>query len=85
MKGSKQCPKCNSLRVGLLQGVVETNIILEPGSDAGLSHPGKEIHRDAYICGACGYYETYVRTEDMSVLDDYPDFKWLDGEGGPYL
>ena len=83
MKNETRCPKCGSLRIGRLQGVVETNLVID-GPDAGLSHPGQDILRDAYICGQCGYYETYVRTEDLALLENYPDFSWLGGQEGPF-
>jgi predicted nucleic-acid-binding Zn-ribbon protein len=87
MKKSKQCPKCESLRVGILRGVREDKL-LYPKSDGTYSgSTAADIDRDAFICTECGYYESYVRHFDSVLWDELYDFQWMNPKpqpDGPY-
>jgi predicted nucleic-acid-binding Zn-ribbon protein len=95
MKASKQCPKCDSLKVGYLEQVLDA---VDPGTRGhkpaivgktpvetkffgttieGVADAGE---LEAYICTACGYYETYVKQPASVPFDKLDGFHWLNAE-----
>ena len=95
MKASKQCPKCDSLRVGYLEKVIDR------GKDA--SEKDAVVGRtelegwfggcdfvgelEAYVCADCGYFEQYVKSPEDVPYDKLQGFHWLNpeaAEAGPY-
>lgn len=86
MKLRRQCPKCQSPRVGYLETILD-----QQGDGAGSSQKiGKVSEKlmafrvktaagetEAYICADCGYYETYIKNPDTISWDDMDKFHWL--------
>lgn len=81
MKRSGQCPKCNSDQVGVFSNAT--------GHLAGSGM--RKVRLEAYVCGECGLYETYLATPPLEwtpPLAERADsgFRWLERapEAGPY-
>lgn len=86
MKLSRQCPKCQSLKVGYLEKILD-----HQGEGSVTSQKiGKVSEKlwayrvqtaagetEAYICTECGYYETYVKEPGSISWNDMVDFHWL--------
>ena len=93
MKASKQCPKCNSLKVGRLEEVWDVDT--ERSGETFKSQPvgfvvkkrqlGKRLieenvptgELEAYLCASCGYFETYVKHAETIPFDELDGFSWL--------
>ena len=92
MKASKQCPKCDSLRVGYLENVLDSwgpSYPLKPAKmgKVGLNPISATGELEAYICAECGFYETYVKDPGALDFDNIVGFHWLNPpplEEGPY-
>lgn len=86
MKTSKQCPKCGSRRLGHLENLLdqegERDTKLKIGKvtenlyNFKVKTTAGEI--EAYVCAACGYYETYVKDPKSVPWDDMLGFSWLE-------
>lgn len=77
MKKSKQCPKCDSLKVGYLENVMAWG--------PPFYKPGRPFSRGdlaAFVCGDCGYFETYLTNPktDLEKLSDIDGFRWLNAD-----
>ena len=93
MKKSRRCPKCSSIKIGVLAGVSD-DVTISVGADlADLGVPagtvattGSDLDRTAYICADCGYYETYVSQPHAVNFDEIAgQFTWLNQSGSdPY-
>lgn len=91
MKTSKQCPKCQSLRVGHLEDVPEHHVgeIARPknlfgGNEKYYSPIGRF---EAYLCAQCGFYETYIKTPNAIPFEELDGFNWINDvvpPDGPY-
>jgi len=64
MRKSKQCPKCDSTRIGVYGKLYGCN-----------SHVTNQPV-ESWICADCGYYETYVKSPNTTRLDMLLDFRW---------
>jgi predicted nucleic-acid-binding Zn-ribbon protein len=97
MKASKQCPKCHSLKVGYLEHVLDHAYNRHVDAVVGLtslkvsawSGPLGEAKGtfEAYVCSACGYYETYVKDPASVPFEQIAGFHWLNehpDSGQPY-
>ena len=95
MKKTKQCPKCESRRVG--------HITYQPDADGGRTAwrlVGRPRYPDsvkldaaqlgvleAYVCTECGYYESYVKDVDSVRWSELSGFRLVNPEPdkeGPY-
>ncbi len=86
MKRSKQCPKCESLRVGYLpsqpdaaHGKVSARTV---GNDLAQKsmwniYRGLSGTLEAYMCADCGYYESYVKDVGLVELENLDGFRWV--------
>lgn len=85
MKSSRRCPKCDSTRIGRFDFVPDTYL---PGPHvylsqfAAVTRDRKAIERgvgelEAYVCGACGLYELYVKDVASLREDAIAGFRWL--------
>ena len=97
MKASKQCPKCDSLKVGYLENVLDRG---QAGSAVQATVGHTEPHGnwviksfeyvgnlEAFICADCGYFEHYVKSPKEVPYDKLEGFHWLNPEPpeeGPY-
>jgi predicted nucleic-acid-binding Zn-ribbon protein len=94
MKASKQCPKCDSLRIGYLPTLPDLG-----RSGIGQRSIGKELvdsvwasdqlhgTLEAYLCGDCGYFETYIQEVSKVPLEKLEGFRWINAEtdgAGPF-
>ena len=95
MKASKQCPKCDSLRIGYLETVTDLGNNNAPlNAVVGRTTPSSwisnsEVHGEleAYLCADCGYFEHYVKSPESVPYDKLEGFHWLNPEPpeeGPY-
>ncbi len=98
MKASKQCPKCHSLDVGVLEVAAlphGTEVLEFRPQPAGVvrrkSWPMPVFipmgRLEAWICTACGYYETYVKDPSQVPFNDLYGFRWANPPSepkGPY-
>ncbi len=96
MKVSKQCPKCQSSRVGYLEQVydredhylTEATLGVQVKKKNWLYGQNEEKGTfEAYVCADCGYYETYVKDPSSLPFEDLEGFQWLNPEhatGGAY-
>ena len=96
MKASKQCPKCDSLRVGYLERVHDQTVHDEASKSpwayaskkvgviesSGWLRSYEEGHGllEAYLCADCGYYETYVKSPEDVPYEKLQGFHWLNPE-----
>lgn len=97
MKNTKQCPKCDSRRVG--------QITYQPDADGGGRTAWRVIGRprysdaadkldtahlgllEAYVCTECGYHESYVKDVESVRWSELSGFRLLNPEAesdGPY-
>lgn len=93
MKKSKQCPKCDSLRVGYLENMPDKIGCQREPRFAGTAQ--KHDHRwhersysfvgelEGYVCTDCGYVETYVKSPETVKFADLDGFVWLNAEPDP--
>ena len=96
MKASKQCPKCNSLRVGYLETVADKgeydtstwSAAIGKTETKGWFGGGKVVGElEAFLCADCGYFEQYVKSPEKVPYDKLQGFHWLNPEPpeeGPY-
>ena len=96
MKSSHQCPKCGSRRVGHMEHQWDSGDEGEAakrpvgrmrwgGKVFGVFEPVGEL--EAYLCGDCGYFESYVKDPDSVDYDSLVGFRWLNEpppKDGPY-
>ena len=83
MKKSKQCPKCQSLRVAYLPTQVDEGDVYYNRKVArtkksgfyGVSPGVGEL--EAYLCADCGYFETYVKEPKKMEWDKLIDLQWV--------
>ena len=96
MKSTRQCPKCDSLKVGYFEKIYEQGASRDhpvPAS-VGMIEGKGFLSRDevsgeleAYLCAACGYYETYVKDPGSISFEDLKGFQWLNPDpsaDGPF-
>jgi predicted nucleic-acid-binding Zn-ribbon protein len=94
MKQTKQCPKCDSRKVGYVNYQPEGSgesfrwrvvaRVREPQRHDSLPRIGE---LEAYVCTACGYYESYVRDPSGTRWGELSGFRMLNPEPdteGPY-
>ena len=97
MKKSKQCPKCESLKIGHLEYQVDRSTKFDQATERVLGfseEPGwladtqvKLGRLEAYLCGECGYYESYVIRPKKVEWDKLTGFRWVNPspqDAGPY-
>ena len=93
MKEGKQCPKCQSLRIGHLEsvpdeahgGIHQASIYASFSVWSGRKDSFGILH--AYLCTDCGYYEQYVKDVRSLPYDKLRGFSWVNPEHtqeGPY-
>ena len=96
MKRTKKCPKCSSLRVGLLSSQPEISgeyhgTIARPAVVVALTRPGFWLTKpkpvteragtlEAYICTECGYHESYVVAPTEMPWNSVEHFTFLNPE-----
>ena len=100
MKTSKQCPKCESRRIRYLENTYDYNtddsaqlhapepvgVVPKEGWLFTKNIPTGQL--EAYLCGDCGYYETYIKNVADLPLEKLLGFRWVNSdevEAGPYL
>ena len=95
MKASKQCPKCDSMRIGYLEQLhdqvshddaVKSSYTYVPRK-VGVTESNCRLHYleghgclEAYVCADCGYHETYMKDAQSISFDDLKGFHWLNPE-----
>lgn len=98
MKTSKQCPKCHSLDIGVLDIAAlphGTEVLDFRPQPAGVikrkSWPMPVFipvgRLEAWVCTNCGYYETYVCQPDQVDFTNLHSFRWAGQappNSGPY-
>lgn len=93
MKKTKQCPKCQSIKIGWLEDPSlpgERNAVGFHDADSGFFGEPWEFHGalEALVCTSCGFYEKYVTTPDSVPWDKIDGFHWVNAEPheepGPY-
>ncbi len=94
MKKSKQCPKCDSRKVGYINHQPEA----DPGRWRIVAHirarqfgegsgPKLSPVLEAYVCTRCGFYESYVRAPEATPWAELSGFRMLNAtpdSDGPY-
>lgn len=89
MKRTKQCPKCESLRIGYLPSqpdvahgrVAERAVGNDPDRESMWNlHRGLAGTLEAYLCADCGYYESFVKDIERVQLDKLEGFRWVNPE-----
>ena len=94
MKDSKQCPKCNGLRIGYLEnlpddaeGKISTQAIGTTAVLKGSSIFGRYVHSrhdiEAYLCADCGYLESYVKSPGAIPYESLKGFRWVNTPSPP--
>jgi predicted nucleic-acid-binding Zn-ribbon protein len=87
MKSSKQCPKCHSLDIGVLEvaalphGTEVLDFRPQPvGVIRRRSWPVSVFvpvgRLEAWICTECGYYETYIKEPSSISFEELHGFRW---------
>ena len=91
MKTSKQCPKCQSLRIGLIETQIDKSgeyshsqervvgEVMEPGLLWG-ENAAQIGELEALVCSDCGYFESYVKDPGAVPWDKLIDFRWINAE-----
>ena len=93
MKHTCVCPKCNSKKIGYLEHVIQRTeahvgsqavtghcaapIGIERSESGGTSKVEPVGKLEAYICGSCGFYETYIKDPSKVQFESIIDFKWI--------
>lgn len=83
MKKSKECPKCQSLRIGYVERLPDRDGDAQgvgrydatPQSNFRTTWVTHEI--EGYLCTDCGYLETYVRSPRSVPYQKIPGFRWV--------
>lgn len=96
MKASEQCPKCESLKVGMVE-VPDGDALCTMFRHQPVGMKKRETSREveyvpvgqleAWVCTECGYYETYVKAPSTVPFEELVGFRWLHPqppEDGPY-
>lgn len=96
MKANAQCPKCQSLKIGILENLWDS---IGPEKDQketiGRTRWGGPVfftqvprgEVEAYVCTECGYYETYVKDPSSVPFESMVGFRWINEPAppeGPY-
>jgi predicted Zn-ribbon and HTH transcriptional regulator len=86
MKMNKQCPKCQSRKIGHLESLLDSEGERDTKQKIGkvtenlysfkVKTTAGEI--EAYVCTECGYYETYVKDPKSVPWNDMLGFSWLE-------
>ena len=99
MKKSKECPKCESLKIGYLavvpdeaddRGILPSRIgFIEKvrGKWLKVFDTKKVGPLEAYVCTECGYYETYVKSPESIPFAQLAGFRYVNPEAveqGPF-
>ena len=93
MKHTGVCPKCNSKKIGYLAYVIqrteadvgsravrghcEAPIGIARSESGGVIKVRPVGKLEAYICGSCGFYETYIKDPSKVPFESIIDFKWI--------
>lgn len=88
MKKSKQCPKCHSLKIGLIEKQIDRSGEYDTSRSRFVGEhkvPGLLWGQNdervgtlaAYVCTACGYFESYVNGPESVPWNELVDFRWL--------
>lgn len=95
MKDSKQCPKCNGLRIGYLENLPDENAAGTASTQAigtsdvleGSSLFGRYVHSrhdiEAYLCTDCGFLESYVKSPKTIPYESLKGFRWANPQSPP--
>jgi predicted nucleic-acid-binding Zn-ribbon protein len=94
MKGTKQCPKCKSRRVGHIDQVnygdagpcsdetykpLPLGII--PVAQRWVGPKQAPVGQfEAYVCASCGYFETYLKDLSTVPFEKIEGFRWLNAK-----
>ena len=86
-------PKCNSKKIGYLAHVIqrtetdvgsrtvrgncEAPIGIERSESGGIIKVRPVGKLEAYICGSCGFYETYIKEPSKVHFESIIGFKWI--------
>jgi hypothetical protein len=93
MKKSKQCPKCNSLKIGYVERLPDRDgdpqgVACYDGTPESSFRTTLVTHEvEGYLCTDCGYVETYVKSPRSVPYEKIPGFRWVNPETleeGPY-
>lgn len=83
MRKSRKCPKCDSSQIGELK-----NAVVMARSTTEISFDGwLRVGAEGFVCGNCGFFETYITAPVSSLEQADVSFTWLDKDGrprGPY-
>ena len=92
MKFDEKCPKCDSMKIGFIDRVIDRKGGTLAGNVAGVvGMAAKEGHfkgadvrpgdlwgrLEAYICTECGYYEQYVHRPEQVPFEMLEGFRWV--------
>lgn len=66
MKNTKQCPKCNGVKILFVPGY-EGAYGSGNNIPAGFFKSAVKVNR--YICGTCGYSEEWINREDIEKIE----------------
>ncbi len=91
MRQSKQCPKCQSHKVGYINyqpegdGISLRWRVIASVREPATFGPGRSRvgELEAYVCTECGYYESYVRSPDKVKWDQLSGFRMLNPDPDP--
>ena len=95
MKQAKQCPKCNSRRIGYVNYQPDADgdffrwrVIAQVRQPQGYDSPRPRLGElEAYVCTECGYYESYVRSPESTPWEQLSGFRMVNPDvepDGPY-
>ncbi len=88
MKRSRQCPKCDSRRVGYFSHLPDIGQSSPSSQRVIGTIPSGSVWRaealvgtlEAYVCAACGYVETYVKDVADVPFASLDGFRWVNAE-----
>lgn len=100
MKKTRQCPKCDSLKIGFLPNALPELLQEDPVSPRHEEDPPQRLNPieqmlaqsrivdrlEAFICTDCGFYEMYLGHPESMRFEQVDGFRWLNAAQGanPY-
>jgi predicted nucleic-acid-binding Zn-ribbon protein len=95
MKVSRQCPKCESRKIGYINYQPDASgtfmrwrVIAQVRKPEAFGTRWPRLGElEAYVCTECGYYESYVKDPASTPWDQLSGFRLINPDGppdGPY-
>lgn len=89
MRNSKRCPKCGGSKIGHIPTLYDADdtaaadnyrpeaagLAFEQGWLNVKSKPVGQL--EAFVCGDCGFHETYVKAPQSVPFESIHGFRWL--------